>query len=90
MKRHLLPLLIALALGITTCFALQHLYTSGRLTIDVSDGQGHGPDPGSEEWRGAVRRAIPSRVAFGGVAVGVIAFVLVSWSLRPSHADESA
>ncbi len=90
MKRHLLAWLIALVLGIATDFALQHLYTSGRLTIDVSDGQGHGPDPRSEEWQGAVRRAIPFRAALGGVALGVVAFAVLSWSLRPSHADESA
>ena len=86
MKRRLLACLVALVLGIATDFALQHLYANGPLTIDVSDGQGYGPDPGSEERQEAVRRAIPFRAAFGGVVVGVVAFAALCWSLGPSDA----
>ena len=90
MRRRLLALVAALILGGTTYFTLHHLYASGHLTIDFSDGQGHGPDHGGLEWQGAVRSAIPFHSALGAATAGAAAFAVVFWCLRPSHDDQFA
>lgn len=90
MRRCLLALVAALFFGGATYVTLHHLYASGHLAIDVSDGQGHGPDHGGLEWQGAVRSAIPFRSALGGAAVGAVAFAVVFRCLRPSHDDRFA
>ena len=73
MRGLIIAFVVAALLGTAACFVVHHLYTSGRVTIDISDGQGHGPDHGSEEWREAAQRAILFRpTVAGGVAFVVL------------------
>ena len=78
-----LAILAALTIGLATCFPLHALYGAGTMAIDVSDGEGHGPDEGSPEWHDAVQRAIPSRSRRAGALTGTICFLVVFRSLRP-------
>jgi hypothetical protein len=87
MKRRLLTLFSALALTVITYFVLLHLYSNGHLSIDVSDGDGHGPDYDTVEWQRAVRSVISFRAGLGSVLVGIAALGLGSWWWKPSRID---
>lgn len=82
MKRRLLILFFSLILGAITNYTLHSLYSSGHLPIDVSDGDGHGPDYGTAEWQSAARGSIRFHAIAGGVLIGVITFGLGSWRNR--------
>ncbi len=77
-----LAMLAALTIGLATYFTLHALYGFGAVAIDVSDGEGHGPDEGSAEWHDAVQRVIPSRSRKAGALAGTICFLVVFRSLR--------
>lgn len=82
MKNAMRALLAALVLATATYFAVRAFYTAGFLTVDVSDGDGHGPDEGSAEWHDAVQRTIPWRSARAGTVTGVVGFLVVFRALR--------
>ena len=76
-------MLAALTVAWATGFTLHALYAAGSIAVDVSDGEGHGPDEGSAEWRHAVQRAIPRRAAKAGALAGAVCFFVVFRALRP-------
>ena len=78
-----LALLAALTVAGATYFSLHALYAAGYVTVDVSDGEGHGPDDGSAEWHHAVQRAIPWRSRKAGALAGTFCFFVVFLALRP-------
>ncbi len=77
-----LALLGALVVSTATYFTVHAVYSTGALTIDVSDSEGHGPDNNSAEWRAAAQRAIPSRSRMVGALAGVVGFFVVFRLLR--------
>ena len=87
MKRRLLTLFSSLTLAVITYFVLHYLYSSGQLSIDVSDGHGHGPDQDTAEWQSAARGIIRFQASVGAALAGVAAFGLGSWWWSRSHVD---
>ena len=83
MRRLVLAVLVALILAVLSGVAIHALYTSGALAVDVSDGDGHGPDEGSSEWRAAEERAIPFRSVRAGTIIGIASFFVAFHVLRP-------
>ncbi len=82
-QRTALAVLAALTVVLATYFTLHALYGAGYVAVDVSDGDGHGPDDGSPEWHHAVQRAIPRRSTKAGAWAGAVCFVVVFRALRP-------
>ena len=85
MKPLLLALLLALGLGALTEWTVPRLYAAGLLTVEVSDGEGHGPDPDGPEWRHAAARAVPRRCDTAATLVGLTGFaaVVLLWRQPP-------
>jgi len=83
MRRLVISLVVAASFTVLTYLSLHYLYTTERIRFDVGDSQGHGPDYGGAEWRGAVRAGIPKRCLFYGSLAGVLAFSVTFRSLRP-------
>ena len=78
-----LAVLAALTVALAAGFTVHALYNAGYMAVDVSDGEGHGPDEGSAEWRDAVQRAIPRRAAKAGALAGTVCFFVLFRALRP-------
>ena len=82
-----LAILAALTVALATYFTLHALYGAGYVAVDVSDGEGHGPDDGSPEWRHAVQRAIPWRATKAGALAGTVCFFV---AFRALHRREKS
>jgi hypothetical protein len=85
--RRFLALAAALFLGVTGYIAAHHFHPRHPSLIDVSDGQGHGPDHDSAEWRGAAERAVHRRAVIAAVVAGLLTFAVAIREIPPSGSD---
>ena len=85
--RRILALAAALFLSVIGYITTHHLFSRHPLSIDVSDGRGHGPDYGTGEWKSSVDSIIHSRSVIAGVAVGLLTFAAALRIIPPSESD---
>jgi hypothetical protein len=80
-RRIILAVLIAMGIGIAVDQAGRLAYSRRWIDIDVSDGQGHGPDRGAE-WDGAARGHIRGWAVLSSLACAPVVFAVLKRKRR--------
>ena len=67
-------LVLATVLGLSVCLGLSYAYSHHLLSYDTSDGDGHGPDPGTPEDRHAFAHGTAHQSRQFGLAAAAFGF----------------